>query len=396
MTTSAFDFDTRHDRSGTGCTKWEKRTNAEKAAGVLPMWIADMDFRTAPCITEALRRAVEHGIYGYTEATDGYLEAVQGWMLRRHDWTIERDWIVYQNGVVPALSVAMRAFLEPGDRVLLQPPCYPPFYSMVRENGFEPLLNPLLRGEDGQYRIDFDDLRAKAREPRVRMLILCSPHNPTGRVFSADELREVAEICRANDMLVISDEIHFDFALKGRHTVFHKAAPEMMDRSIVCTAPSKTFNIAGLQISNIIIPSPALRALYKKRQYADGYENPPYFGREAVIAAYTHGDAWLDALLTYLRGNFAMLSGWFQENLPAVRLTQAESTYLAWTDWRALGLSPEELRRFLREEARVYFNDGASFSADCGGFLRINLALPHEVLQEALERILAALRLHGK
>ncbi len=387
-----FDFDTLTNRDGTGCAKWARRTQAEKAAGVVPLSIADMEFRCAPCVVEAVKRAAEHGIYGYTDPDDVYNSAVAGWMKGRHGWAIEKDWIVPENGVVPALSVAVRAFTEPGDRVLMQPPGYGPFTSAVKDNCREPIFSPLHLGEDGLYRMDLADLEEKAADPRAKLLLFCSPHNPVGRIWTPEELRAVAGICRRHGVLVVSDEIHFDMELYGKHMVFTQAAPDFMDRCMVLTAPSKTFNLAGLQLANSIIPDAGLRARYIQRMNADGYGNVAYFGYHATIAAYREGAPWLDALLAYVRGNFDLLGNWLEENLPQVKLLPAQGTYLAWTDWRSFGMPDEALRAFVRNEAMLFLGEGIQFGIGGEGFMRFNLALPRRELKKALAKLLDAVK----
>lgn len=390
-----FDFDTLTDRSRDGTAKWARRTEAEKAAGIVPLTVADMEFKCAPAVVEAVTAAARQGLYGYTDADDAYYNAVIGWMDRRHGWPVEQDWIVPENGVVPALSVAVRALTEPGDQVLIQTPGYPPFSSAAASNGRVAVHSSLLLGEDGFYRMDLEDFRRKAADPRTKLFILCSPHNPVGRVWTVEELQAVAAICLAHDVLVVSDEIHFDLILQGTHTVFCQAVPEMLDRCVICTAPSKTFNVAGLQQANTIIPNAALRERFRARMNADGYGNVSKFGYNAVIAAYNESEAWLDTALPYIRANFAHLNAWLAQYMPQVRLLPAQGTYLAWTDWRALGLAQEALERFLREEAMLIANGGTQFGPEGEGFMRLNLALPRAALSRVLERLLMAAKARG-
>ncbi len=390
MPTEHFDFDTRPDRSGVGCAKWNRRTDAEKAANIVPMSIADMEFRCPPCVTQAMERATRHGYYGYTDADAPYYEAVRGWLARRHGWDVLPEWIVPQGGVVPALSVAVRTFTDPGDRVIIQSPGYTPFRMAVLENGREVVFNPLALGSDGFYRMDLVDLREKAKDPRTKMLMLCSPHNPVGRVWTEEELRDVAAICRENDLLIVSDEIHFDLALYGKHSVLCKAAPDIADSCLILTSPSKTFNLAGLQVANTIIPNETLRQRFKARMFADGYSNNSFFGYHAAIAAYNEGDAWLDALLQYVRENFIFFEHWLEQNMPMLRLMPVEGTYLAWVDFRAIGMTDAELERFVRGEAMLFLDEGTMFGDGGEGFMRFNLALPQGVLHEALDRLLIA------
>lgn len=394
-TEERFDFDTLPDRNDTGSAKWNRRTDEEKRAGTVPMSIADMEFRCAPCVIDAAARAASHGVFGYTDADGKYFDAVTGWMERRHGFKADREWILPQNGVVPAVCVAVRAFTEPGDGVLIQSPGYFPFGYAVTQNGRRPVYNQLLLGEDGRYRMDLADLREKAAQEDVKLMILCSPHNPVGRIWSVDELRAVADICLQNGVLVVSDEIHMDLELYGKHTMFPLAAPEIKDRCVVLTAPSKTFNLAGLQLANTLIENADLRARYKKRMNADGYSNASYFGYHATIAAYSEGEPWLDALIRYVRGNFDFFHAWLEENLPMVRLLPVEGTYLAWTDWRALSMTDAELERFVRGDALLFLDEGTLFGAGGEGFMRFNLALPREALKRELARLLQVARRRG-
>lgn len=395
MPTEAYDFDTLRDRSRTGSAKWARRTEAEKAAGIVPMSVADMEFLCAPEIVAAVEAAARDGVYGYTDADERYMQAVSGWMRARHGWTVEPGWIVPVYGVVPAMCVAVRAFCSPGEGVLVQSPGYYPFTMAIEMNGCTPVYSPLVLEEDGLYRMDLADLEAKAARPDVRMMFLCSPHNPVGRIWTREELRAVADICARHDVLVFSDEIHFDLALDGGHTVFSEAAPEMAQRCIIATAPSKTFNLAGMQQANMIIPGEAVRERFVSRLSADGYSNVSYFGYHATIAAYTRGAPWLDALLDYVRGNFALLGQWLAENLPMVKLLPVQGTYLAWTDWRALGLDGAALESFVRGEAMLCLSEGTMFGAGGEGFMRLNLALPRAELEKALSRLLAAAKAQG-
>ncbi|MDR0929735.1 MAG: pyridoxal phosphate-dependent aminotransferase [Oscillospiraceae bacterium] len=382
-----FDFTTLRDREGTAASKWSPLTAEDKALGVVPLTVADMELLAPPCVMRAMEEAARHGIYGYTYPDAEYLDAVQGWMCTRHDWAIEPDWIIPVSSVATAMSVAVRAFTQPGEKVLLQTPGYPPFRASILENGRQLVESPLLLGTDGRYRMDLEDLRQKASDPAVTMMFLCSPHNPVGRIWTVEELRQVAEICMQNDVLVVSDEIHFDLELNGRHTVLLNAVPELRERCAILTSISKTFNTAGLHVSNTIIPGEALRKAFVQRLNADGGGGLPFFGRQAVIAAYREGAPWLDALLEHVRGNFAVLGDWLKEHLPMVRPIPIEGTYLAWTDWRALGLPVDALERKLREEAHVLFNNGRFFGEEGAGFFRINLAVPRGVLLKELERL---------
>lgn len=385
-----FHFDTLVNRNGMGCAKWDRRTPAEKTAGIVPMSIADMEYPCAPCVVEAVQKAAAHGLYGYTDPTDAYREAVCGWMLRRHGWLVNPEEIVVAGGVVPTLSVAIRALTKPGDKVIIQNPGYYPFKACIAENGREIVSNRLVPGDDGRYRMDFDSLRALARDPRATMLLLCSPHNPVGRVWTADELNELADICLENNLIVVSDEIHFDLELTRKHLPLPLAAPQLREKCIVCTATSKTFNLAGLQLANVIIPSEILRAAFSRRLAADGFGNMSYFGYHATLAAYNEGGPWVDALLDAVCRNFLFFESWLKANLPQIKLLPAEGTYLAWTDWRALGMTDEQLKHFARDEAMLFLDEGTMFGPGGEGHMRFNLALPQAELEKALTRLKTA------
>lgn len=395
MHTERYDFDTAVDRTHDGSGKWIRRTEQQKAVGAVPMSVADMELRCPPVVIDAVTRAAEHGVYGYTAADEPYRDAVCEWMRTRHGWSVEPEWIVPENGIVPALCAAVRAFTEPDDQVLIQSPGYHPFTMAAELNGRVPLYSPLELGEDDLYRMNFDDLRQKAADPRTKMMFLCSPHNPVGRIWAAEELRRVADICRENDVLVVADEIHFDLEMHGKHIVFTQAAPEMLERCIICTAPSKTFNLAGLQLANMIIAGEGLREAYCRRLNADGYNEPSYFGYHATIAAYRGGAPWLDALIAYVRANFDFLGAWLAQNLPKIRLLPAQGTYLAWTDCRALGLDQPALETFFARDALIILSAGTAFDPGGEGFMRWNLAAPRGVLEGALERLLVAARRRG-
>ncbi len=391
-----YDFDTVIDRRGTASVKWDF---AEKLFGVqdiIPMWVADMDFASPPEVVEAVVERAKHGVFGYTACTPEYFDAVTGWMGRRHGWAVEKEWIVFSPGVVPALHLLVQAFTKPGDRVILQTPVYYPFMMAVERNGREVLRNPLVL-ENGRYRMDFRDLERKAADPLASLLILCSPHNPVGRLWTADELRRLGDICAVNGVTVIADEIHGDLVLGGRrHVPYAALSPAFLAGSVTCTAPSKTFNLPGLQTSNVIIADPEKRAAFKAALERSGIYEPNAFGVAALTAAYERGEEWLGALLSYIGENLEFLAGFVDERLPGIRVIEPEATYLAWLDCRGLGMDRRELRRFMREKARVAFDEGYIFGSPEGdGFERINMACPRSVLKEGLERIEKALRERG-
>jgi len=402
-----YDFDQEISHTGMNSVKWEflhqgedliywdKTDPRHGADRVLPMWVADMDFPSPKPVTEALIARAQHGIYGYSERTDSFYEAVISWMKRRHNWDISREWICTTPGVVPALNMLVRAFVPAGSRVLIQPPVYHPFYTAIKNNGAELVTNPLVL-EAGRYRMDFEDLRIKARDPQIRMAILCSPHNPVGRVWSRDELVKFGEICLENDILVVTDEIHSDLIYRGaRFTPFAAISEPFAMHSVVCTAPSKTFNLAGLHTSNILIPNPDLRARFLKTVESAGLFGVSPFGIAALEAAYNHGEQWLEQVLDYVEANFAYLDAYVRTHIPSLSVIRPDGTYFAWMDCRRLGLDREGLRRLMFEEAKLYLDEGFIFGAEGEGFERINIACPRSILAEALERIRIAVEKLG-
>ena len=382
-----YNFDELVDRRGTNSYKWDSAPGGD----VLPMWVADMDFRAAPPIIDALRRRVEHGVFGYVKVPGEYYDAVAGWFARRHGWHIERDWIMYTSGVVPAVSVVVKALCNPGDRVILQTPVYNCFFSSVRNNGCEVLENPL-RNDHGRFTIDYDDLEAKAADPRATMLVLCNPHNPVGRVWTAGELRRLNDICLRHGVRVLSDEIHCELTRPGlAYQPFAAVSDDCRRNAIVANSPSKSFNTAGLQIANIISDDAETRARIDRAINVNEVCDVNPFGVEALMAAYNEGGPWLDALRQYLWGNYAALCSFFAERLPALGVTPLEGTYLVWVDCRALGATSDELAARLASEGRVMVNSGTMYGRAGEGFIRINIACPRSRMMEGLGRIAAVL-----
>jgi cystathionine beta-lyase len=397
------DFDEQVDRTGTDCLKWEFIPQEKDPLHweytdcfcgedrILPMWVADMDFCCPEPVVKALVARAQQGIYGYTVPTDSFYQSVVGWMARRHGWEIAPQWICITPGVVPALNMLVRTFISPGDRVLIQPPVYYPFYSAVENNGGEVITNPLVY-ENGRYRMDYGDLAEKAKDPAVKMAILCSPHNPVGRVWTHEELLRFGDICIKNNVLVVSDEIHGDLVYQGHSfTPFAKISHDFAQHSITCTAPSKTFNLAGLLTSCIVIPDDELRARFGQILLSNGLVLASSFGVVALQAAYDHGEEWLEQLLIYLQANLEYLEGYVTEHIPQIRVVEPEGTYLVWLDCRELGLDRSALERLMREEARVYLDEGYIFGPEGEGFERINIACPRAVLAEGLDRIRQAI-----
>lgn len=387
-----FDFDAIIDRTGTSSFKWDLVDQIFKGKGLLPLWVADMDFASPPEVVAALEQRARHGVYGYTAPMPEYYQAMIDWFARRHGWRIMPDWIVTAPGVVPALNLIIQSFTDPGDGVIVQKPVYYPFMRSIQNNGRAIINNPL-KLEGNSYCIDFDDLERKASEPRARMLILCSPHNPVGRLWTKEELERIGEICMARDLLVISDEIHCDLTFKGfSHVPFGSISAGFLAGSVTCTAPSKTFNLAGLQTANLIIADPDLRQRYNRTIECLGLKWPNLFGIEALIAAYRHGDEWLDQLMEYLGGNLSFLKEFIAAKLPRVKVIEPEATYLVWLDFREYGLDRETLSRILRGRARLALDDGHVFGSPEGdGFERINIACPRTILEDALTRMSKAM-----
>ncbi len=380
---SPFDFDTVYPRRGTDCLKWD--TPVEE--GVLPMWVADMDFRTAPAVIDAVTRRAEQGIYGYAKVPDAYYRALCGWFERRHRWRIDPQWVIYTTGVVPAVSAVIKALTVAGDRVIIQPPVYNCFYSSIRNNGCECSANPL-RCDDGRFTIDFDDLEAKAADPRARVLLLCNPHNPAGRVWTSDELRRVGDICLRHDVTVVADEIHCELTRPGLdYTPFATLSPEFQARCAVCNSPSKAFNLAGMQTANIIAADPELRRRIDRAVNDNEVCDIGPFGIAALIAAYDCGAEWLDALRDYLWANYECVRDFFAAELPDFPIARLEGTYLLWIDCRAAGLSSEELAQHLLNDCRLMVSPGTLYGSEGEGYLRLNIACPRSLLVEGLQRL---------
>lgn len=381
------DFDRIIDRHNTNSLKYDFAVEEGYPADVLPLWVADMDFQAPKSVLDALKKVADHGIFGYSDVKSDYYHPVAAWFHTRYGWKPQESWLIKTPGVVFALAMAVRALTEPGDTVLIQPPVYYPFFSVVRNNERTVVENELVY-EDGRYRIDFEDFERKIRECRVKLFILCSPHNPIGRVWSLDELRQMGEICRRYGVFVVSDEIHCDFAFPDHpHHVFVEAVPEMADHTIICTAPSKTFNLAGLQVSNIWISCEKIRNAFRKEMNRCGYFLLNTFGLTACQAAYKHGGEWLDQCRAYLLENLAFLRSFLRERLPQIRLVEPEGTYFAWLDCSGLHLSCSDLNDLIIQKAKLWLDAGTIFGQHSGQFQRIVLACPRSVLAQALEQL---------
>jgi putative C-S lyase len=388
------DFTTRVDRRGCGAAKWEDmfRKKPNVSPGVVPLSVADMELVNPPEIIEGLKTFLDHTVLGYTMATGAYKKAVADWMRRRHNWSIREEWITLSPGVVPAFFIAVQAFTEPGDGVIIQRPVYYPFTFAVERNNRRLVNNPLVL-ENQTYRIDYEDLEKKARDPKNKLLIFCSPHNPVGRVWKKEELQRVAEICNRHGVMVISDEIHFDLLMPGvEHTVYATLSEEAAQNCIVCTAPSKTFNLAGMQTSNIITPNKEIRDRLSAQFIKSSLSMLGILGLKACEIAYTQCEPWLDELLRLLKTNHELVKSYCAKHIPQVKVFPMEGTYLQWLDFRALGMGHQELEQFMIHQAEWFTDEGVMFGEEGRGFERINLACPTAVVGEALERLNQALR----
>ncbi|MCU6760778.1 pyridoxal phosphate-dependent aminotransferase [Brotonthovivens ammoniilytica] len=385
-----YNFDKIIDRRGTASEKYDFLEKNGFSKDTLPMWVADMDFETVPEVKEKLKELVEHGIYGYTGRTDGYYKAVCSWFSRRFQWKIDREWVISTPGIVFALAAAVRAFTNPGDGVMIQQPVYYPFESVIQRN-HRTVVNNQLKLVGGRYEMDFELMERQIREHHVKLFLLCSPHNPVGRVWTWEELLKAAEICRKYDVLTAADEIHCDFVRKGFwHTSFGTLPEEFAARSIICTAPSKTFNLAGLQASNIIISNAELRRRYLTELNACASFGAGMFGLAACQTAYETGEVWLTELLAYLEQNYQYVKTFLAEYLPKIRLTELEGTYLIWMDFREYHFSDRELEEKMRHGANLWLDAGTMFGAGGRGFMRMNIAVPRKTLKEAMKRLKAA------
>lgn len=385
-----YDFSAVIDRRNTNSMKYDFVKQHGLPEDALPLWVADMDFKSPPCVLSALYSAVEHGVFGYSAPMDGYYAAVVGWFRENFGWEPRREWFVKTPGVVTAVNMAVRAFTEPGDRIMIQTPVYYPFYGCVRKNGRVLVENPLIyRG--GRYEIDFEDFERKIAERQVKLFILCSPHNPVCRVWTQDELAHMGSICHRYGVFVVSDEIHCDFAFpEYPHTVFLQANPHMQEECMILTAPSKSFNLAGLQVSNNFLPSEEKRALIKAEMGRCGCVHLNGMGIIACKAAYEGGREWLDQCRAYLRGNLDYLRAFLKERLPEIRLVEPEGTYFAWLDCSGLGLSREELGDFIANRAKLWLDAGHIFGDAAEQFQRVVLACPRATLEQALARLESA------
>lgn len=393
-----YDFDRVICRKGTNSNKWDKNTEMFGTEDVIDMWVADMDFESPRPVIEAIQERLSHPIFGYSFPSDSLYEAIIDRMKRLYGWEIQRDWIVFNAGVVNGLYSAVQAYTRPGDEVIVQPPVYYPFYNAIKNLGAVPLYNHL-KFDGHRYTMDYDGLEEMfvphttfpKRSPRIKMLVLCSPHNPVGRVWTKDELLKLSEICLANKCIVISDEIHCDLLFKGHsHTATSTLSPEIEQNTVTLMAASKTFNLAGLGTSFAIIPNPELRNMYNVARA--GHSSGNLFGLIALEAAYRHCDDYLEQLREYLQANMEYFCEYIEQRIPRLKVLRPEGTYLAWVDMRGLGMTPKQLQRFIRFEARLALDDGYAFGPGGEGFQRVNLACPRSTIREALARLEEAVK----
>lgn len=392
MAEKNLDFNTVVERRNTYSLKYDFAKKRKMPEDLLPLWVADMDFRTSSYIQEALQKQIEHGIFGYSEVQEEYFEVLKHWMKRQHDWDVESKWLIKTPGIVFALAMAVKAFTKEGDGVLIQQPVYYPFSEVIADNGRKIVSNTLVQDKTGKYRIDFEDFEYKIVSENIKLFLLCSPHNPVGRVWSEEELIRLGDICYRHHVIVVSDEIHADFVFKGKHHVFANLKEEYKEISIVATSPSKTFNFAGLQISNIFIPNPEVKRKFRKEVDAAGYSQLNVMGLVATKAAYEHGDEWYRAMLKYVSDNIDYTKEFIRERLPKVKLVENEGTYLLWLDFRELELSEIELEDLIIKKAKLWLDSGRIFGTAGKGFQRINVACPRKTLTEALEKLELAVK----
>lgn len=378
-------FDDVVDRYNTNCLKFDFKKERNKPEDIFPMWVADMDFRCPPEVINDLKARVEHGIFGYSDIDITYFRALYSWYLTHFNVKLQRDWLFNTPGVVFALATAVKVFTKENDYVLINNPVYNPFSEVIEDNHRQILSSDLINN-NGHYEIDFNDLEQKIKEYNIKLYLLCSPHNPVGRVWSKEELDKIVEICKRYNVFIVSDEIHSDFVYEGKHICMLNYQ-DYLDNIIVCTSPSKTFNLAGLQTSNILIPNKEVKDKFMQEVWATGYSNINALGLVACKSAYEHGDKWLKELLEYLKGNVKLVEEYMQKNLPNIKVTHPEGTYLLWIDFSGTNLSDDEIINKLTYEAKLWLNSGIKYGKSGKGFQRLNIALPRSELQHALEKI---------
>lgn len=382
-----FEFDKITDRTHTNAVKYDLAKERGKPEDALSLWVADMDFPTAPCIQKALSEKALHGIYGYSRPDERYYSALKNWFKKRHNFEVQNQWIVNTPGVVFAIATAIKAYTKEGDGVLIQKPVYYPFFNTIKNLDRKVVNNPLVL-ENGHYEIDFEDFEKKIISENVKLFILCSPHNPGGRVWTKSELEKLWTICKKHNVLVISDEIHSDIIFgENKHTVFGTLSDEALENSIICTSPSKSFNLAGLQFSNIFVANDKLRKQLKKEIEKTGYDEPSLMGIVAATSAYSEGEEWFDAAKDYIWQNIQFAKNFIEENAPKIKAIIPEGSYLLWLDFSGFEFSDEEINDRILNKAKVWLDNGTMFGSEGAKFQRINCATPRSILEEALKRI---------
>ncbi|SEP96573.1 cystathione beta-lyase [Virgibacillus subterraneus] len=382
-------FEKVHDRKNTRSVKWDMLKPVFQTEDVLPMWVADMDFQAPQAVNDALKDRADHGIYGYTIIDDDVKDSIINWVTKRHDWEINSDWLSFSPGVVTSLHMAIQAFTEPNDKVLIQTPVYTPFYSVIETHNREVVKNPLQQ-KDNYYHIDFDDFENKLKQG-VKAFVLCSPHNPVGRVWTKEELQEMARLCLKYDVLILSDEIHGDLIYPNeRHIPIASLSDEIADQTITCMSPSKTFNLAGLQASYVITTDKEKRDTLNKQLNSQGHHMLNTMGNTAMEASYLHGEEWLDELRTVLKEHQEYVTKQFEENTDVLKVIRSEGTYLLWIDCSAMKMDSEQLKKFMIENAKVGLNTGTDYGEEGKPFMRMNIACPRETLEEGVKRIIDA------
>lgn len=381
-----WNFDEEVPREGTSCVKYDLRKEVFGNGNVIPMWVADMDFKTPDFIIKALRKRLEHEVLAYSFRPHEYFESVTGWLMRRHNWKIQSDWICFSPGVVPALNLCTLAFTRPGDSIIIQPPVYPPFFSAVESHGRNLVFNQLAE-HDGRYTMDFESLKA-AINGNTKMIIISNPHNPVGRCWTTEELSELADICLSRNVLILSDEIHSDLILPGfTHTPIATLSERVAEITVTCVAPSKTFNIAGLATSSVIISNPVMRKYFNNKVEHLHIGDGNIFGTTASIAAYSEGDEWLNSLISYVNSNAALVTDYCHNYIPEIVPVRSEATYMIWLDCRKLGMNGNDLQNFFVNKALVGLNEGSSFGPGGEGFMRMNLATTRHIVEKAMDQI---------
>ena len=387
MTGIKYDFDKLIDRHGTGALKTDALQERYGSADLLPLWVADMDFETPPFITEALRRRMEHPIFGYMVEPCDYWQTVMQWIAEHHGWNVKQEWLTYIPGVMKGIGAAINVFVEEDEKVIIQPPVYHPFRFAVEGNARQLVMNPLRENADGSFSIDFENL-AEVADNKCRMLLIANPHNPGGRVWSKETLRHLADFCHNHGIIVVSDEIHCDLALwNNRHTPFATVSPEAAQCSITFGAPSKTFNIAGIVSSYAIVPDNTLRRRFFSWLRANEFNEPNLFAPIATVAAFRHGEEWRKQMLRYVEGNIDFVIDFLAKNIPSIKPVRPQASFLVWLDCRALHLTHDQLNDLFVHRAHLALNDGEMFGPDGKGFMRLNVGTPRQILAKALDQL---------